>query len=81
MPRYVNNARQRFQHELPKKPEHQPYSYALPANGAKRQYAKETVTYMILGKQEKTFVQQVVGVFLFYGRAVDGNILCPLKVQ
>ena len=32
----------------------------------------------LLNKVEKTFVQEVVVVFLFYGRSVDGTMLCLL---
>ena len=32
-----------------------------------------------LSKDEKKFVQQVVGTFLYYGRAVDGTMLTALS--
>ena len=79
MPGYVRKALVRFQHPVPKKPEHQPYESAKPAYGAKVQYAKEVLDSPKLNKEDKKFVQQVIGVFLFYGRAVDGTILCPLS--
>ena len=72
---YVRKALVRFQHPVPEKPEHQPYESAKPAYGAKVQYAKEVKP----NKEDKRYVQQVIGVFLFYGQAVDGTMLCPLS--
>jgi len=79
MPGYVRKALVRFQHPVPEKPEHQPYESAKPAYGAKVQYAKEVLDSPKLNKEDKKYVQQVIGVFLFYGRAVDGTMLCPLS--
>ena len=41
MPNYVANALQRFNHEFPKKPQHQPHKHAVPAYGQKVQYASK----------------------------------------
>ena len=43
------------------------------------QYAKEADHSRKLNKEEKTFVQQVVSTFLFYGRAIDSTMLMPLS--
>ncbi|KAL7521776.1 hypothetical protein ACHAWF_000294, partial [Thalassiosira exigua] len=32
-----------------------------------------------LDKEGKKFIQQVCGKFLFYGRAVDPTLLCPIS--
>jgi hypothetical protein len=45
----------------------------------KIQYTKEVLESPKLNKEDKRYVQQVIGVFLFYGRAVDGTMLCPLN--
>ena len=37
-----------------------------------------TDTSPALGKQQKTFVQEVIGVFLYYARAVDCTMLTAL---
>lgn len=79
MPGYVQNALTRFQHEMPKRPQHQPHKHIAPAYGAKVQYAAGQDESRPLSKQEKTFVQQVVGVFLYYGRAVDSTMLVALS--
>ena len=79
MPNYVTNALQRFAHEFPKKPQHQPHQHAVPAYGQKIQYAKNDDTSQPLSTEEKRFVQQVLGTFLFYGRAIDGTMLTALS--
>ena len=60
MPGCVSKALQRFQQEMLKKPEDQPYAHAAPAYGMKIQYMKETVQSPSLTKAEKTFTQQVI---------------------
>ena len=79
MPGYVKKALLRFQHPVPEKPEHQPYESAKPAYSAKVQYAKEVLESPKLNKEDKKFVQEVIGVFLFYRRTVDITTLCPLS--
>ena len=70
MPGYMKKALIRLQHQLLEKPEHQPYQHVAP---------KGAVKLPLLNKERKTFVQQVIGVFLFYGRAVDGTMLYLLS--
>ena len=79
MPNYVANALQRFNHEFPKKPQHQPHKHAVPVYGQKVQYAREADTSKPLSQEEKRFVQQVLGTFLYYGRAIDGTMLTALS--
>jgi hypothetical protein len=47
--------------------------------GQKRQMANEPDSTPLLSQADKTFVQQVVGVFLYYGRALDLIILTALN--
>ena len=79
MPGYVEKALQRFKHELGKKKQEQPYEHAKPNYGAKVQYETEEDSLEPLEKEEKTWVQQVLGTFLYYGQAVDGTMLCSLS--
>ena len=79
MPGYVHEAIKRFQHEMPRRPQHQPYPHVVPNYGAKVQYSAEADTSRALDKKEKKFVQQVIGTFLYYGRAVDGTMLTALS--
>ena len=54
---------------------HTPIKY-----GAKKQYAKqESTAPPATPQQEKKFIQQVAGKFLFYGRAVDSTVLMPIR--
>ena len=79
MPGYVQKARQRFNHISPTKLQHQPHKHTIPTYGATVQYAKGDDMSAPLTKEETKYVQQVVGVFLWYGRAIDGTMLTPLS--
>lgn len=73
MPDYVKKALARFQHKFPTHPQHKfpthpqhsPHPRAKIKYGEKVQYAKETVS-MDMTKEQLTYCQQVIGVFLFY---------------
>ena len=78
MPEYCEKARQRFQHEMPKKPQDQPYPHLERTYGAKQQYAEEEDTSPVLNKEQKTFIQEVIGTYLYYARAVDCTMLTAL---
>ena len=79
MPGYVEKALARFKHSKARKVQDQPHKHAIPVYGATVQYAKEADTSQLLDKNGKKRVQQVVGTFLFYGRAVDGTMLPALS--
>eukprot|EP00804_Cyclotella_cryptica_P001905 CCRYP_007349-RA/>CCRYP_007349-RA protein AED:0.39 eAED:0.41 QI:0/0/0/1/0/0/2/0/360 len=78
MPGYCEKAGQLFHHPKPTKPQHQPYPSALRTYGSKQQLCTTADTSPALGKQQKTFVQEVIGVFLYYARAVDCTMLTAL---
>ena len=78
MPGYCEKAGQRFQHPKPNKPQHQPYPSAPHTYGNKQQFCDSVDTSPVLGKQQKTFVQEVIGVFLYYAWAVDCTMLTAL---
>ena len=75
MPGYVSEALSRFKHLWSGKPEDQPYAHVVPNYGAKVQYAPDDDTSRVGTKEDKTFIQQVVGAFLQYDRSVDGTML------
>ena len=79
MPGYFSEALSRFKNLWSGKPEDQPYAHVVPNYGAKVQYAPDDDTSQLATKDEKTFIQQVVGNFLHYGRAVDGTMLTALS--
>lgn len=79
MPGYVEKALAQFGHTRPTNPQHSPFPSAAIQYGAKKQYAKLDSTAPPVSAKEKKWIQQVVGKFLFYGRAVDSTLLCPLS--
>ena len=76
---YIANLRIKFNHVDPKKPQHSPYKHAPIIYGAKIQYAAEADDSAPLGKSGIFRVQSIVGAILFYGRAVDNNLLVALS--
>jgi hypothetical protein len=79
MPGYIKKALVRFGHKAPTKPQHQPHQHTVPTYGATVQYAKAADTSKVLSKEDKTYIQQVIGTLLYYGRAVDATILVALS--
>ena len=57
----------------------QPHKHAVPVYGAKVQYAKDADSSAKLGSEDKLFVQQVTGTFLYYVRVVDATMLVALS--
>ncbi len=79
MPEYVECALARFGHPIPDKPQHQPHLHTIPTYGATVQYAKPKDTSRKLSPQEKKFIQEVIGIFLYYGHAVNSTVLTALS--
>jgi hypothetical protein len=50
-----------------------------PPNRATIQYAKNNDATKLLSKEEKKYIQQVLGTFLYYGQAVDSTMLTALS--
>eukprot|EP00804_Cyclotella_cryptica_P003828 CCRYP_018935-RA/>CCRYP_018935-RA protein AED:0.38 eAED:0.38 QI:0/-1/0/1/-1/1/1/0/256 len=79
MPGYCHKAGQRFQHNIPMKPQHQPYPHTPRTYGTKQQYVDDPDLSAPLDKQDTTFIQEVIGVFLYYARALDCTMLTALS--
>jgi hypothetical protein len=79
MPGYVEQALARFGHLIPKILQHQPHKHTVPSYGATIQYSKNDDATKLLSKEEKKYIQQVLGTFLYYGRAVDSTMLTALS--
>ncbi len=79
MPEYVERALVQFDHPVPPKPQHQPHQHTIPTYRATVQYAKLEDTSRRLSPAEKKFIQEVIGVFLYFGRAVDSTMLTALS--
>ena len=75
---YVKKALARFQHPKPVRPQHSPSKWTPPDYGAKVQYATPEDDSRTLQKVEIKWLQETIGVFLFYARAVDNTMLVAL---
>eukprot|EP00804_Cyclotella_cryptica_P003834 CCRYP_020458-RA/>CCRYP_020458-RA protein AED:0.26 eAED:0.26 QI:0/0/0/1/1/1/3/0/581 len=64
MPGYCQKAGQRFRHSIPTRPQHQPYPHTPRTYGTTQQYVEDPDLSTPLNKQDTTFVQEVIGVFL-----------------
>ncbi len=64
-----------FQHRAPSKLQHQPYPHVKPTYRAKTQYMEDTDTSALLPKEDKQFIQEVIGNFLYYAQCVDSTML------
>ena len=78
MPDYVPDALTRFKRERPRKFQNAPHASTAIIYGAKQQFAKEEIESEKLDDAGKLFVQQVLGTFLYYGRAVHSTMLVAL---
>jgi hypothetical protein len=65
MPGYVERALTRFGHLIPRHPQHQPHKHTVPTYKATIQYAKDHDATKLLSKEEKKYIQQVLGTFLY----------------
>ena len=77
LPGYVSAALLRFRH-LKCRQQNSPHPHAQPTFGAKVQYTTPADDSPILPYERLKYIQQVVGVFLYYGIAIDNNILVVL---
>ena len=78
MPGYVERALYRFAHPAPERPEDSPYAWQRPDYGAKMQFAPPDDSAPKLDAAGIKRVQEVIGVFLFYARAIDSTMLPAL---
>jgi hypothetical protein len=79
MPEYVEHALACFGHPIPIKPQHPPHPHTIPMYRATVQYTKPDDTSRCLYPTENKFIQEVMGVFLYYCWAVDSTMLTALS--
>ena len=79
MPGYVDHALHKFQHPTPKKLQDSPYPATVKQYGVKVQLTDPIDTSARLPPHEIKRLQQIIGTFLFYGRAVDPTLLTALS--
>ena len=75
---YVRKALQRFEHSPPARKQHAPSSWTPPQYGQPQQMAPPEDTTAPLEKAQISRLQEVIGTFLFYARAVDNTMLVAL---
>ena len=75
IPGFSQKALTRFQHLPPSSPQHSPHPWTPPKYGKNVQFVKDIESNPNLSKEQKKFAQEVIGTFLYYGRAVDNTIL------
>jgi hypothetical protein len=77
MPGYVERALQRFTHPIPSRHEPAPHAWTAPVYGSRQQFAtNDSSPFLDVKDQKKIF--EVVGTFLYYGRAIDLTMLPAL---
>jgi len=79
MPGYIERALQRFRHPTPARPEHSPHAWQPPSYGAATQLTPAPDTSDTLDPAARRRVQEVIGVLLYYARAVDPTLLVALN--
>ena len=80
MPGYVKDTLHKFQHPTPTIPQHPPHQWTAPHYGSTEpQLAHPEDDSPELNTEEAKKVQQVVGTFLYYTRAVDPTIIVALN--
>ena len=78
---YVTKLRQSFNHKMPSRPVHSPYRAPKKVYGKTAQDTIKEDKSPKLSDKEVNIVQQVVGVCLYYGRAVENTVLLPLSTM
>ena len=79
MPGYISDALKRFKHTRPSRKQDSPHPHVPIIYGAKQQFAKDKDDAPEVSADDKLFVQQVLGTFLYYARAVDSTMLVALS--
>jgi Reverse transcriptase (RNA-dependent DNA polymerase) len=78
MPGYVHKALQRFEHKHPLDPQHAPHAPKPIKYGEKIQYTEDIDTAPPIAPDRVKRLQQIVGTFLYYARAIDSTMLVTL---
>ena len=78
MSRYIECALLHFCHPHPKHPKHAPHAWQCPVYGTKVQYAPDPNHTTALDAADCKCIQEVIGVLLYYARAVNPTLLVAL---
>ncbi len=75
---YEQKALMRFQHKAQSTPQHQLYPHIKPTYSSTHQYAEASNMLELLSKENKMYIQEVIGTFLYYARCLDSSMLPAL---
>ena len=79
MPEYTLKALTRLNHPTPKKPQYTPHRWTAPAYEKRLQMAPDPNSSELLDQNGIKFIQTVVGIFIYYARALDPTMLRALN--
>eukprot|EP00957_Ditylum_brightwellii_P020335 1534363-Ditylum_brightwellii.AAC.1 len=79
MPGYILKALEKFQHPVPKFPQHCPHQWNRPVYYMKVQYATAHDNLSSLDAKGTKRIQSIMGTFLYYSRALEGPALLALN--
>ena len=72
---YIKKFREKYQHEMPVRPENQPHKHTISSYVAKVQLTEPKDTSNPLGTQDIKKLQEIIGSLLFYVRGVYGTLM------
>ena len=80
MPNYVQHALHRLQNSLPTRLQHAPHLHNKPVYVQMIQFydSQDDTKEVFLSASSKTLIQQIIGIFLSYGIALDLTMLVAL---
>ena len=79
MPTYVQDALKAFLHPHPTRAQHAPHPWLKPVYGAKSEQVPPPDESALVSATELSFIQQVIGKFLYYERAIDCTMVTALN--
>ncbi len=78
MPGYIQAMLHKYQHVAPRRAQHSPHAWNRPVYGTHTQLTPPPDTSEPLNAQGLTRLQEIIGVFLYYARAIDSTMLVAL---
>ena len=79
MPEYIPKALTRLNNPAPKKTQYAPHSWTAPTYGQQLHMAPDPDSSEFIDQKGIKFIQIVVGIFLYYARALDPTMLRALN--
>ena len=79
IPNYVTKALHKFQNPTPKRAQYAPHQWTRPNYGSTKQLATSLDTSPPIPEERNCRIQQIIGTFLYYARAVYFTVLPALN--